>query len=73
MLFFLQAYFWPNRCSFLVGLFFNEADLAFLILSHAALSLFFADLGSELFYIDKTMMVFGDTKEVAEDMVKVVE
>ncbi|MDO1945285.1 NAD(P)(+) transhydrogenase (Re/Si-specific) subunit beta, partial [Pseudomonas sp. RIT288] len=27
----------------------------------------------ELFYLDKTMMVFGDAKKVIEDMVKAVE
>jgi NAD/NADP transhydrogenase beta subunit len=26
-----------------------------------------------LFYLDKTMMVFGDAKKVIEDMVKAVE
>ncbi|MBT9609873.1 MAG: NAD(P)(+) transhydrogenase (Re/Si-specific) subunit beta, partial [Aquabacterium sp.] len=26
-----------------------------------------------LFYMDKTMMVFGDAKKVVEDMVKAVE
>jgi NAD(P) transhydrogenase subunit beta len=28
---------------------------------------------NELFYLDKTMMVFGDAKKVVEDMVKAVE
>ncbi len=27
-------------------------------------------LDNELFYMDKTMMVFGDAKKVVEDMVK---
>ncbi|MCO4859343.1 NAD(P)(+) transhydrogenase (Re/Si-specific) subunit beta, partial [Herbaspirillum sp. WGmk3] len=27
----------------------------------------------ELFYMDKTMMVFGDAKKVIEDMVKATE
>jgi NAD/NADP transhydrogenase beta subunit len=30
-------------------------------------------LDNELFYMDKTMMVFGDAKKVEEDMVKAVE
>jgi NAD/NADP transhydrogenase beta subunit len=34
---------------------------------------FFTGLDSELFYMDKTMMVFGDAKKVIEDMVKAVE
>ena len=36
----------------------------------------FGDLDSrtaELFYMDKTMMVFGDAKKVVEDMVKAIE
>ena len=28
---------------------------------------------NELFYMDKTMMVFGDAKKVVEDMVKAVD
>jgi NAD(P) transhydrogenase subunit beta len=33
----------------------------------------YAGLDDELFYMDKTMMVFGDAKKVIEDMVKAVE
>ena len=32
-----------------------------------------AGLDNELFYLDKTMMVFGDAKKVVEDMVKAVD
>lgn len=33
----------------------------------------YAGLDNELFYMDKTMMVFGDAKKVLEDMVKAVD
>jgi NAD(P) transhydrogenase subunit beta len=33
----------------------------------------YAGLDSELFYMDKTMVVFGDAKKVIEGMVKAVE
>ncbi|HLS43683.1 MAG TPA: NAD(P)(+) transhydrogenase (Re/Si-specific) subunit beta, partial [Paenalcaligenes sp.] len=33
----------------------------------------YAGLDNELFYMDKTMMVFGDAKAVLEDMVKAVD
>jgi len=33
----------------------------------------YAGLDNELFYMEKTMMVFGDAKKVVEDMVKAVE
>ena len=33
----------------------------------------YAGLDNELFYMDKSMMVFGDAKKVLEDMVKAVE
>ena len=33
----------------------------------------YAGLENELFYMDQTMMVFGDAKKVLEAMVKAVE
>jgi NAD(P) transhydrogenase subunit beta len=33
----------------------------------------YAGLDNELFYLDKTMMVFGDAKKVIEDMVKAID
>jgi NAD(P) transhydrogenase subunit beta len=30
-------------------------------------------LGNDLFYMDKTMMVFGDARKVVEDVIKALQ
>jgi len=51
-----------------------DADQArTVVIIKRSLSVGYAGVDNDLFYMDKTMMVFGDAKKVVEDMVKAVD
>ena len=51
----------------------KDAKAKTIIVNKRSMAAGYAGLDNELFYMDKTMMVFGDAKKVVEDMVKAIE